>query len=240
MTIDEFTKGTSGNTKTFFEMANNEYKLGNYEKAHLYFEKVLETDTKNYEAHYLKGLSSGKQFDIDDFKFKDLLQGCSDARKYIPKEKREAFVSSVITTFYNHGLDCEKALYKKFEFGVSDKQVEYYVERYFQIISFYDEIYHLYEFDLRAPKRILEITKSLKWGVKGKGNRYDSNCELIPDWKYPLSDETDEKLAHIAQVNKEIIQKYEPGFFPIERKTETPKPKPKEKGLIKKLDRFFS
>jgi tetratricopeptide (TPR) repeat protein len=231
--------GISGNTKNFLALANNEFKLGNYEKAHEYFEKILETDPKNYTAHFLKGLSSGQQFNINDFKFKELLQGYSDARKYIPDDESEDFTSNVINTFYAHGLNCEKVLNEKFKFGVDDKKLEYYIEKYFQIINFYEEISIINEFDLRSPKRIVEITKSLEGGVKGKGNRYDNNCELILDWKYPLSDEIIERLTDIENLHRGNIQKYEPEFFPIERKTEIIEAKPKKEGLFDKIDRAF-
>jgi tetratricopeptide (TPR) repeat protein len=227
------------NTKNFLDMANNEFKLGNYEKAHEYFEKVLETDPKNYTAHFLKGLSSGQQLNINDFKFKELLQGYSDSRKYIPDEGIKDFISYATDTFYTHGLNCEKVLQEKFVFGVDDKKLGYYVEKYFQIINFYEEISIINEFDLRSPKRIVEITKSLEGGVKGKGNRYDNNCELILDWKYPLSDEIIKRLSDIESLHRYNIQKYEPEFFPIERKIEIIETKPKKEGFFEKIDRAF-
>ena len=216
--FNESLNGISSNAKNFLDLANNEFKLGNYEKACEYFEKVLETDPKNYTAHFLKSLSSGQQFNINDFKFKELLQGYSDARKYIPDEGIKDFISYAIDTFYTHGLNCEKVLQEKFVYGVDDKKLGYYVEKYFQIINFYDETSRINEFDLRSSKRIMEITKSLKSGVKGKGNRYDNKCELILDWKFPLSVEIIEKLNAIENLHRGNIQKYEPAFFPIERK----------------------
>jgi tetratricopeptide (TPR) repeat protein len=217
--VNESLNGIKGETKNFLDLANNEFKLGNYEKARQYFEKVLETNPKNYTALFLKGLSSGQQFNINDFKFKELLQGYSDARKYIPDEGIKDFISYASDSFYNHGLNCEKVLQENFVYGVDDKKLGYYVEKYFQIINFYDETYRINEFDLRSSKRIMGITKSLKSGVKGKGNRYDNNCELILDWKFSLSDDIIEKLNEIENLHKSNIQKYEPEIFPVERKT---------------------
>lgn len=231
----ESMEGDLNKVSNYLKLANDEMESGNFQKAIEYFNKVLENDPQNSAAHLGKGLSSSRQYTVDDFKFKELLAGYSTARKYVQDNGKREFTSSSTDLLYYHGLNCEKKLYEKFIYGVPDKELDYFVEKSFQIIGFYQAIYQINEYDLRSPKRIVEITKSLSLGVKGKGNRYDSNCNLIHDWRYELKPEVIERIKTIQNDYVKIIKKIEPEFVVITEEKETAKPEPKKKGFFEKF-----
>lgn len=222
-------------TANFLKLANNEMEVGNFQKAIEYFNKVLENDPQNSAAHFGKGLAYSRESNVEDFKFKELLAGYSNAIKTISDSSKKEFLSSSTDLLFNHGMNCERKLHEKFIYGVTDKELDYYVERSFQIISFYQAIYQINENDLRPQKRIVELTKSLSLGVKGKGNRYDNNCNLIQDWRYDLNPEINERIKSIQNDCVKIIQKTEPEFVLVQEKKEIIKSEPKKKGFFGKF-----
>ncbi len=231
----ESIEGDINKITNFLQLANNEMESGNFQKAIEYFNKVLENDPKNSAAYLGKGLSYGRLCTVEDFKFNELLAGYSNAQKYVPNNGKKEFISSSTDLLYNHGMNCEKELHEKFIYGVTDKELNYYIERSFQIISFYQAIYQINECDLRSPKRIVEITKTLSLGVKGKGNRYDTNCNLIQDWRYELKPEIIERIKTIQNDYIEIIQKTEPEFILVTEERDIIKPESKKKGFFERF-----
>ncbi|MDD4126889.1 MAG: hypothetical protein PHV39_04290, partial [Methanomicrobium sp.] len=187
----------------------------------------------------------GNQFGINDFRFKDFLDGYYKAGKYMPSEEKREFDLEAAGIFYNHGLGCERLLKEAYAGGVSGKSLDDYISQYFQIIYFYSDVSKINESDLRPNKRILEMAENLKGGVRGKGNRYNAEGDLIHDWKYELPDDIERILSEIRFMNIEKIKKYEPDFFTagvVEKNVSSPCAERlhENKGVLNKINRIFS
>jgi tetratricopeptide (TPR) repeat protein len=231
----------NSNLENLFDLANSEYSLGNYEKAIDYFNKILEIDSKNYNVHILKGISQSQQYSINDFKFKELFLAYSNAINHIVNEEWETFIQYILDVFDNHGTKCENLLSESYKYGVDYKDLQSVIEKYYCIIDFYEKSFLITEIDLRFPKKIVEITRSLKRGIKGKGNRYNEKCELITDWKYELSDELIQELDNLENKYISIIRQYEPEFYmDTERKNEDIAIISPKKSLFDRISQIFS
>lgn len=230
------TKGSE--IEGLFRLGRNEMNAGNYKKAEELFEKIIIADPKNYQAYFERGICAGRQSSVSNFKFSDVMDGYATSKKYIPSGDPENFIQTAFSALYNHGLNCERLFEKTYANGIDQKDLGSYLEKAYQIIHFYEHLYDLDRMDLRPPKRIVEMTRTLKMGVKGKGNRYDDNCNVIRDWKYQLPPETFKELSVYEMKYLAIVRTQEPHYYRDQEKKIAPTVQPQKKGGM--FGRLFS
>jgi hypothetical protein len=139
------------------------------------------------------------QITLEDFKFFEILQGYHNAVKGLTEQESQDFCRYASDQMYSHAQKCERMLSEKYVYGVDEKELDSYLGKYFGIIQFYQEILVIDNSELRCAGRIVDITRSLKTGVKGRGKRYDQSGNLIRDWKYLLSDQAIENVSDLEK-----------------------------------------
>src|SRR5512142_2283865 len=89
------------NIPNLLRLGNEALRAGNNQEAFEFFNKVLETDTENYEAWYGKAISTGNPASLEDVKVQEMVTCFDNSLKYCPAEKRNELEIKTSDEIYN-------------------------------------------------------------------------------------------------------------------------------------------
>ena len=180
---------TTSEAKSLKELGMLEYNKKNFNKAEEYFHKLLEINTYDYHIHFLISCCAAEQYSNEDFKLSQLIETYQFIIKNYPSVQKDSIINEIVEYYIFHCDRCYSTLIEKYPYGVDQKYIGSYIIKIKEIISFYEFIFTIHSNNKYIPKQICFICDDIIKGIKGKGNRYNVNGELIKNWRYNLPEE---------------------------------------------------
>jgi len=194
--------------ENYLSIARTAIASENYQEAYEYYTKILELDSKHYEAWFGKGEAAGWLSKLIDFRLPEMVTGIQNAVKFAPDDKREEIkiagakmISSITNAFFK--LSDQHV----FDYGSVDRVREEFLARCELMIKAF-EVAHSYSPDDKIIiENIIYICRMLIEGIQYKsGEETTSILRISNSYESLLQTKMDEYIEKRNKLETQLLR----------------------------------